>query len=169
MLLLHRWAEVVFVPMIKTNLSFSFGLHLPLLVCRSEIIASESCWNLIQHACIMFSYLYRISSAIFTAQIFANMFNNSTQHLAAVATSISPLSDPRDNQFSSIHLCPCSWACPAFWTKLDESTLDCVVSAECRHFGLKYTPQRAPASRYIVAFIFYSAEMVHAYKSGPHG
>ena len=30
-------------------------------------------------------------------------FNNSTQCLAAVATSISLLLDPKDNQFSSIH------------------------------------------------------------------
>ena len=40
-----------------------------------------------------------------TAQNFANMLNNSTQCLAAVATSISPLSDPRNNQFFCIHLC----------------------------------------------------------------
>ena len=40
-----------------------------------------------------------------TARNFANMLNNSTQRLAAVATSISPLSDPRDNQFFCIHLC----------------------------------------------------------------
>ena len=55
MILPHRWADVVlwadvvFMPMIKANLSFSFGLHIPLVVCCSEIIASE---NLIQHACI---------------------------------------------------------------------------------------------------------------------
>ena len=39
----------------------------------------------------MFSYLYRIFSSQFTAQIvFANMFNKSAQCLAAVATSLSP-------------------------------------------------------------------------------
>ena len=39
-------------------------LFIPLVVCRSEIITSES---IIQHACIMFSYLHRIF--IFTSRI----------------------------------------------------------------------------------------------------
>ena len=33
-----------------------------------------------------------------------NMFNNSTQRLPAVTTSISPTVKPRGNQLSSIHL-----------------------------------------------------------------
>ena len=35
-------------------------LCVPLVVCLSEIIVSESSSNLIQHACIMLSYLYMI-------------------------------------------------------------------------------------------------------------
>jgi len=35
-------------------------LCIPLIVCRSKIIASESISNLIHHTCIMFLYLYRI-------------------------------------------------------------------------------------------------------------
>ena len=72
-------------------------LCVPLVVCLSESIVSESNSTLNQHACIMFSYLYMIFSYEFTAQIFSDMFNNSTQRLASVATSISPLSDPRDD------------------------------------------------------------------------
>ena len=82
----------------KANLSFSFRLYFlytPLVVCLSEINASESSSNLIQHAYIVF--ILNFFSYQFTAQIFANMFNTSTQRSAAVATSISPLSEPRDN------------------------------------------------------------------------
>ena len=98
----HSLAMIWQTPELLLRIIF---LCVPLVVCFSEITASEGNSNLIQHACIMFSYLYMIFSYQFTAQIFANMFNNnSTQRLASVATSISPLSDPRDNQFSSIHL-----------------------------------------------------------------
>ena len=92
------------LPMIRANLAELLILItfwcIPLLVCLAEIIGSESSSNVIQHTCVMFS----IFSYQLTAQIFANMFNNSTQRLAAVATSASPLSDPRDNPFSSIYL-----------------------------------------------------------------
>ena len=80
------------------------------------MIVSESNSNLIQHACIMFSYLYMIYSYQFTAQIFPNMLNNSTQRLASVATSISPLSDLRDDLSLVVRL--------AELFELRQSTLD---------------------------------------------
>ena len=74
----------------------------------------------------MFSYLYRIFSSQFTAQIvFANMFNKSTQCLAAVATSLSPR-----GQSVLQHTPVCTYSgSPSFLNlgekKLDESMLDC--------------------------------------------
>ena len=87
------------LPMIRASLSCSFGLYVVYIsCCVSEIIASESSSDLIQHACIMFPE-YLVTK---TAQNFANMFNNSTQCLAAVVTLVSPLSDSRDNQLSFV-------------------------------------------------------------------
>ena len=106
-------------------------------------------------ACIMFN-IYTGYLVTNTCQVLANMFSNSTQRLAAVHSYFNlPIVW---SQFSSIslHLC----ALIALFTRLfelqlDESTLDCVVSTECGHFGLKYTLRRVPASRYIVAFVYY--------------
>ena len=78
-------------------------LCVPLVVCLSEIIVSESNSNLIQHPCIMLSYLYMIFFNLLLK--FINMFNNSTQpvwHLWVLQPP--PLSDPRDDQFTSIYL-----------------------------------------------------------------
>ena len=152
----HKWVDI-FIPMTKANLSFSFGLHFCVTSCCMPLsdYASESSWNFIQHACIMFN-IYTGYLVTNTCQILANMFSNSTQHLAAVHSYFNlPIVW---SQFSSIslHLC----ALIALFTRLfelqlDESTLDCVVSTECGHFGLKYTLRRVPASRYIVAFVYY--------------
>ena len=74
---------------VKANQVSPLGyiLCIPLVICRSEIIASDSSSNLIHHACIYRGYIYCSNFC----------YHVLTQRLAAVATSISPLSDPRDN------------------------------------------------------------------------
>ena len=66
---------------------------------------------------------------IFTIQIFASMFSNSTQRLAAVTTSFSPLKSQRQ-PIVNIHFGVLSFAVWLAWlfiirtTKLDEFTLN---------------------------------------------
>ena len=88
----------------------------------------------------------------FTAQIFAEhvQVNNLTQRLASVATSIV-----RDHQFSTIHLCGLSLV-RRLAQFFELGTNSPRSSTEYGHSGLKCAQRRAPASRYIVAFIFFS-------------
>ena len=54
---------------------------------------------------ILFSYLYiMIFITVTNLLLKFLLYNMSTQRLAAVTTSISPIVKPRGNQFSSIHL-----------------------------------------------------------------
>ena len=78
-----------------------------------------------------------------------NMFNNSTQRLASVATSIV-----RDHQFSTIHLRGLSLVLglAQFFELRTNNWTSPRSSTEYGHSGLKYAQRRAPASRYIVAF-----------------
>ena len=107
----------------------------------------------------MFSYLYRIFSSQFTAQIaFANMFNNSTQRLAAVATSLSPR-----GQSVLQHTLLYTYSLVLGLAQLFElggkknwmSPCSTMVSTECGQSGLKYMRQCTPTSQYIVGFILY--------------
>ena len=79
----ERWPLTI----VKANRVSPLGyiLCIPLVMCQSEIIASDSSSNLIHHA---------IEDIIYCSNFCYHVL---TQRLAAVATSISPLSDPRDN------------------------------------------------------------------------
>ena len=78
------------------------------------------------------------------------MFNNSTQHLVSVATSIV-----RDRQFSTIHLWGLSLVrgLAQFFELRTNNRMSPRSSTEYGHSGLKSAQRRVPASRYIVAFI----------------
>ena len=125
-----------------------------------------------QHACIFFIFIHW-DSYQFTAQIFANIFNNSTQRLAAVATSSSPIvRSQRQPILQHTLACtwPYSWARPAY-LNLGQKTggIHARLAGKywMRAFRVKiyraarvcfsvhsaFTGRRAPASRYIVAFI----------------
>ena len=84
MLLPHRWADIVFVPMIKASLSFFFGLHFCvylLLYAALRLLHLKVAGILYSMRVLCFN-IY--AGYLVTSQILANMFNNSTQHLAAV-------------------------------------------------------------------------------------
>ena len=124
------------LPIIRANLSFSFRLHLLCYTSScmpSEIITSESTSNVI----LFIQDIYIYCSNFGTVTI-------STQRLTAVATSVSPLSDLRDNQFSRIHLrvLTALLGLSSFLNlgpKLDESTLNCrehwILAFPCRRAG----------------------------------
>ena len=194
MLLSHRWASV------GPRLWKRRTLVPPLdyILCRSEIIASESSSTLVCHACIMFI------QCIFTAQIFANMFNwiqqsvwklwllqsphcqipetnnfqaytcvvpvASFEQLIKGTNSTSPCTRPRVFLLAFLETNPCPTLYPTYllfletikgstysirsWAVLTllllfSLRLAVVVSIELGHSGLKYTPRRSPASRYI--------------------
>ena len=65
----ERWSLTI----VKANRVSPLGyiLCIPLVICRSEIIASDSSSNLIHHACM---YYFIFIEDIFTAQNFATMF-----------------------------------------------------------------------------------------------
>ena len=94
-------------------------------------------------------FIFVILVTILLLQFLLNLFNNSTQRLASVATSVV-----RDHQFSTIHLCGLSLVrrLTQFFELGTNNRMSPRSSTEYGHSGLKCAQRRAPASRYIVAF-----------------
>ena len=84
-----------------------FSLCIPLVVCRSEIIASDSSSNLIHHACII-SYLYRIYLLLkFLLTCFNIAFCSCGYfNLPIVRSQRQLILKP----YTCAYLYPCSWA-----------------------------------------------------------
>ena len=70
--------------MIKASLSFSFGLHfcVYLLLYAAVRLLHLKVAEILYSMCVLCFNIY--TGYLVTSQILANMFNNSTQHLAAV-------------------------------------------------------------------------------------
>ena len=116
----------------KPELLLQIIFCVPLVVCLSEIISSESSSNLIQQACIMFPYLYRILASLVTNLLLkflltclAIIFN--TAFGSCGYFNLSIVRSHRQRQFSSMHLRILSLALglTQFYEQLDESTLNC--------------------------------------------
>ena len=92
----------------RANLSWSFGLYLCVyVVCFSEIIASESYISILYSMYVLCFHIctWWVTNLLLKFLLTSKTISNTAFGSCAVATSIFPLSDPRDDQFSSIHLC----------------------------------------------------------------
>ena len=153
MLLPHRWTNIIpCLCMIRANRSCSFGLYL----C---VLWDYCIWEITQ---ILYS-MHVLCSHICTWYLVTNLLPKfsltcSTQRLVSVATSIFPLSDPRDHQFSSIHLRVLSLVL-GLAQLFELGTKTWMTPRSTRlwlvywmwAFRFKYTQRHEPASQYIVA------------------
>ena len=88
------------LPMIRANLSYTFGLYfcVYLLLCASlRLLYLRVTQILYSMHVLCFIFVHDIQFLLLKFFLTCLKINNSTQRLASVATSISPLSDPRDD------------------------------------------------------------------------
>ena len=141
------------MPMIKANLSFSFGLHF----CVYLLLYATLRLLHLKVAEILYS-MHLLCFNIYTGYLVTNIYlSNSANMFQQFNTAFGSCAWLLQSPHCLIPILQhkLTFACTyslvlglarLFELQLDESTLDCVVSTECGHFGC------VPASRYVVAF-----------------